>query len=134
MQIAEERLLEIQAMGKKNKADAIEKAQEKHQEILEDVNETVEEFDGVEVDNETITGIRLGMQNHMAALAKVRAKIQANENIPEETRARLLEKIDGLEVRAQNLIQKIEAKKMIEYYNISSSHLSYWILIIHHKL
>ncbi|HKZ49506.1 MAG TPA: DUF5667 domain-containing protein [Candidatus Nanoarchaeia archaeon] len=110
--IAEERLAEIQVSGKRGNAEAATRAQDEHGRTLEDVKIRIEAMDGVEVDNETLRGIERGMANHLAALAKVKARIEANPNIPEETKARLLAKFTDLEGRAEELKIKIENRKM----------------------
>jgi hypothetical protein len=110
--IAEERLAEIQVLGKKGKAEAALRAQEEHGRVIEDVKIRIEALDGAEIDNETLRGIELGMANHLAALAKVKARIEANPNIPEETKIRLLAKFTDLEGRAEELKIKIENRKM----------------------
>ena len=109
--IAQERLLEMQAMGKKNNAAAVEKAEVEHGKTIDEVKKSVEEMDGVPATSEKITGIKLGMQNHLAALAKVRAKIEANQNISPEVKAKLLAKIDNQVSKAEEVQTKVENKK-----------------------
>jgi len=111
LEIAQERLLEVQAMIKEGKADAAAKAEEEDEKTVDEVNGTIEGFDGTKVDNETLRGIELGMSNHLAALAKVMARIEANPNIPADKKAKLIEKFTKLEDKADALKTKIEDKK-----------------------
>jgi len=111
LEIAQERLLEIQAMGKKGNADAAGRAEEEHGKTIDDVKRTVDSLDGTPVENETLKGIEQGMANHLAALAKVKAKIEANPNIPEDVKAKLIAKFENLEGKAEELKVKIENKK-----------------------
>lgn len=115
LQIAEERLLEVQAMSKKNNSAAAEKAEAEHRKTLEKVSKAIENLNETAISNETLNGIELGMQNHLAALAKVKARIQNNTNIPEETRAKLVTNFEELKSKAEELVVKIENKtKQIE--------------------
>jgi|GEM_PF-3986427 len=112
LSIAEERLAELRLMIKQGKGDAAEIAEDAHAEALTETDAAIDALDGVEVDNETVSGIRNGMERHLAAIAKVKARIEAS-GIPEATKARLLAKFTDLEGRAQELIVKIENRKML---------------------
>jgi chromosome segregation ATPase len=109
LKLAELRLLEIQAMAKKGKLAAAEKSEAERERIMEKLNATITKLKGA--NNETLKGIEQGMQNHLEALAKVRAKIEANVNMPAETKEKLLAKIDNMTDKSNALLTKIEAKK-----------------------
>jgi hypothetical protein len=111
LEIAQERLLEIKAMAEARNEAALARADEEHGQTVERVRQEIESFDGTPVDNETLRGIELGMQNHLEALAKVRARIAANENIPDDVKARLDVKFESLEGRAEELRIRIENKR-----------------------
>ena len=111
--IAHERLLEIKAMADEGNDEAMEDAEEEHNEILGDVQEDIEDLNGEDTNDseEKITGIERGMANHLAAIAKVRARIAENTNIPNATRAKLELKFANSEAKAEELIVKIITKK-----------------------
>ena len=109
LKLAELRLLEIQAMAKKGNLAAAEKSETERERIMEKLNTTITKLKGA--NNETLKGIEQGVQNHLEALAKVRAKIAANMNINNETREKLLAKIDNMTDKSNALLAKIEAKK-----------------------
>ena len=107
LEVAQERLAEMEEMADEDNAEAVEKAQEEHEETITEVEEDIEEIE----DEEKIVGIQQGMANHVAAMEKVMAKVQANENIPEATREKLVNKFQNKIANAEELKTKILDKK-----------------------
>ncbi|MEM4714326.1 MAG: DUF5667 domain-containing protein, partial [Candidatus Nanoarchaeia archaeon] len=107
LKIARERLVEMKRMQERNKTMECERAIEVHEEILKELNETIEQIK----DNTTIYGIQIGMQNHIAALQRVAAKIAENSNTPPEVKARLENRIRAQIGKAVTVETKVIAKR-----------------------
>lgn len=112
LEITGERLAEMKEMAEQNKTREMDKAQEAHQEMLNELQDDVDELEnGNNTEENNITGIQRGMQNHIRALEKVMARIQAKENIPAATKEKLLNKFQNQIENANELQNRILNKK-----------------------
>ena len=114
LKLALVRLSELKALSEKGNEAAAERARGAYEDAIASVDKNLAKL------NETkLKGIEQGMANHIAALEKVRARIENKTNIPEATRTKLLAKIDSMEGRANQLVTKIENKSELKVQKLA---------------
>ena len=117
---AEERLSEVQQMSEEENLEAVDEAQELHDELMSDVEETIDEIESngdantTEDALEDMTELKLEAETHSEKVAAVKNRIlemKAAGNMSAEQLAHLTEVFNKIIAKAQEMDDKMAQKR-----------------------